>query len=1355
MITLSAHSADFKALGGLFDNKTLIGQFEPGRSRQVLQDSQGFIWVATDANGLLRYDGTQAEKIDFQASFADLTSELRIESIVEDNEKYIWVRTLSQGIYRYDQKKQWIERFPFPLSDATNNQVLSLTKDSFGELWMATRTHIAKFNQSEHRWQLVTEINHQELPKDIALKKLFIDAQQTFWIVSEKQGIFQFSIDAPPRHFFYSKEQNSGLGSNGIMSFLQDKQGDVFFGTTAGLALYNAKKHEFITFPLSEQPVQAYDHLVTSIAQRDVDHLWLGTFKSGVMVFDKQTQRISPFSDDSENSINDQEVNDVFVDDNQTLWVATEAGVSTSTMANRAVSQWHRQGIKTCQPNGFINIQKVVYFICSSTLYQWEQASLEPKSIATFSTPLLSIEKGKQDQIWLGSLFGGLIRYDLEKGKRTHYPVNIDSAGASEAVGHLLVDKQGVLWGATVDFQAGPRRSIIRYDLLNDKVISYPSEINTTVITELDGKRLLLSGFLEQQGPFIFNKENGEFTNQNKVTGNIYSALNDGKSIWLGTSDMGVIKYHPQIDGTVRIETIDNSFTAPMSIISDAQNGVYFHDNDKVYHWTESAKKSQCISCDRAFPKLTSLYRGTINLIDNQLLIGSQGLAINLDLQELAEQIKPPNVYLSSLDLFNRAVRTSQFDAESPLAIPIGQLSEFTLDHNQQMFTLHFGALALLQPQHLQFYFQMGELNDDWLALRRNVYNATFTTLPMGEYLFRVKAVDRNTGLSGETKIKVIIKPAPWLSIYAQIAYILLLLLTIFSVIRWRTRTLKINADRLQQGIHQRTQELSEKNTLLAEKNSTIEALLSQKQRMFANMSHEFRTPLTLILSPLERLFNSSTNTGNQKFLSIIDRNARILLRLVEQMLKLAQLETTNRIQYKQYQVNTCLKYVIASFEGILLDKQLSVSTQLEGNFSASLIDGSLETIVANLLSNAIKYTPEQGAISITVKKQAQQLLLIISDTGLGIAEKDQQKVLEPFYRDDADSKHNIKGSGIGLALVKELVDVNNGRLILESTLGKGSCFTIYLPCKPQSDKVTFVQDDHYSGESFIASNIETLTQDKKILKHQQSVDIALGTHLDSKPSLVIIEDNQDMRDFLFDILNDDYQCIPACNGKDGIKLVTEQIPDIVICDLMMPSIDGLQVCNTLKNDERTSHIPLMLLTAKSDTETRISGWRENIDDFVSKPFNETELKERLINMLTIRSILKKRFSQQMLLATKVLQTPNYLNEKDQSFLTHFIKVVNDHLADETFNRAKASSLLAVSERQLQRKLSALTDHSFTEYVRFTRLEQAKSLLGSGLQVSEVVERVGFSSLSYFGACFKAEFGQTPKQFQLDCHAKT
>ncbi len=1376
-----AKTADFTPLGALFDNKTQLGEIELRRTRQVLQDSRGFIWIASETNGLLRFDGTQTHKVDFQDAFADLTSELRIESIIEDNNQHIWVRTLSQGIYRYNPKTQWIDRYSFPAagvnsaqdndSQVNSTQVTTLIKDNQGTLWMASRTQVARFDPAQNQWQLQPTLNKHPLPTNVAFKALFVDSSQTFWLITQQQGIFQLAKDAS-RHFFHKpeadKNQSGNLPNNGNMAFFEDTQGNIFFGGTVGLTAYHAQNHTFTAFALTDQPARGYQNLVTSITARDDNHLWLGTFAYGVMLFDKKQSKMSMFSDDSQNSLNNSEINHVFVDDNQTLWAATEAGVSTSTALNRAVNQWQHKNpnAQSCYPRGFTEHQTSVYFACGTSVYQWHQSNsgTRVENIATFATPIITMAAGLGDQLWLGTLFSGLLNYDLEQGKTTTYSINNDSEGASEAVAKLYRDNQGVLWGSTADFQGSQRRYVFKFDAANNKLIKFPSTLNVVSMTELDDQHLLLSDFLQHQGLFTFNKSSGQITNKKLPAGTVYSVRNDGENIWLGTSAMGLVKYHSTRQDDARFEPIDNSFTAPVNLVSDNQGGVFFHDNDKIYHHLANKNKSDCLSCDSAFAPLTSLYKGSLKKIGNHLFIGSQGLLLTINLDKAAPNAQPPKVYFDELSLFNRTVKTQRYDPQSPLPLALNQLPEITLDHQQQFFSLHFGAKALLQPDNIQFFYRLSGLssiNDDWLATGRNPYNASFTTLPAGDYQFRVKAIDHNSGLSDEAAIKLVIKPAPWLSLPAKFAYVVLLLAAIFAVIYWRTHNLKKNAAKLQRGIHERTRELRDKNQLLANKNNTIVDLLAQKRRMFANMSHEFRTPLTLILSPLERLFKSGVTDANQKFLTIIDRNARQLLRMVEQLLKLAQLETANRIQYKQYQVNQTLKYVISSFEAVILDKHLSVTSQLEGEISATLTDDSLETLIANLLSNAIKYTPEQGAITIIAKQQDQQLLLSVSDSGLGIAPNVQQKVLEPFYRDEHDSKSHIGGSGIGLALVKELVEANNGQLTLDSELGRGSCFTIIMPLTPNDKNITFAQHKS-TNEVAVTTNLESLSQDarqsqstKNSTAKSPTLDLPLSNGLDSKPSLVIVEDNQDMREFLFELLNEDYHCIAANNGKDGIRIITEQIPDVVICDLMMPGIDGFEVCNTLKNDERTSHIPLMMLTAKGDTETRIAGWRESIDDFVSKPFNETELKARLHNMLAIRAILKKRFGQQMPSSGKPEPTPEYLNVKDQAFLARFKKMVEDNLAEETFNRTKAASLMAVSERQLQRKLSALTNHTFTEYVRFTRLERSKTLLITGMQVSRVVDDIGFSSLSYFGACFKAEFGQSPKQFQVECEGKT
>ncbi|MCJ8267781.1 MAG: ATP-binding protein, partial [Psychrosphaera sp.] len=1077
-------TADFKPLGGLFDNKTHLGEFELRRTRQVLQDSRGFIWIASETNGLIRFDGTQTHKIDFQGVFADLTSELRIESIIEDNNQHIWVRTLSQGIYRYNPKTQWIDRYSFPATDANNAQVTSLIKDNQGALWMTSRAQVARFDPAQNQWQLQPTLNKHPLPTDVAFKALFVDSSQTFWLITEQQGIFQLAKDAL-RHFIHEENADTPIGedqpgnlpSNGNMAFFEDTQGNIFFGGTVGLTAYHAQNHTFTAFPLTDQPARGYENLVTSITQRDDDHLWLGTFQYGVMLFDKRQNNMIAFSDDSQNSLNNHEINHVYVDDNQTLWASTEAGVSTSTAINRAVGLWQHhnnnqnqiknQNAQSCYPSGFTEHQTSIYFVCGASLYQWHQASSNTEgverieNIATFATPIITMAAGQQDQLWLGSLFGGLLKYDLKQGKTTAYPINDGTSDASEAVARLYRDKQGVLWGSTSDFQGGQRRYVFKYDAANDKLIKFSTKLNIITMTGIDDQHLLLGGFLQQQGPFIFDKSSGQITDEKLPTGTIYSVRNDGENIWLGTSAMGLIKYHFDLQGDARFEPVDNSFTAPVNVISDHQGGVFFHDDDKIYHRAATADNSVCLSCDSAFVPLTSLYKGSIQKVGNHLLIGSQSLLLTINLDKVTPNKQPPKVYLNELSLFNRTVKTQQYEPLSPLPLTLNQLPELTLDHQQQFFSLHFGAKALLQPDNIQFYYRLSGLssiNDDWLVSGRNPYNATFTTLPAGIYQFRVKAVDHNSGLSDEASIKLVIKPAPWLSLPAKIGYVLLLIAAIFGVIYWRTRNFKQNADKLQRGILERTRELHDKNHLLANKNDTIVDLLAQKRRMFANMSHEFRTPLTLILSPLERLFKSPLTDGNKKFLTIIDRNARQLLRMVEQLLKLAQLETANRILYKQYQVNQTVKYVISSFEAVILDKQLSVSSQLEGEITATLTDDSLETLIANLLSNAIKYTPEQGSITIIAKQQDQQLLLSVSDTGLGIAPNVQQKVLEPFYRDEHDSKSHIGGSGIGLALVKELVEANNGQLTLDSELGRGSCFTITLPLSPVDANITFAR---------------------------------------------------------------------------------------------------------------------------------------------------------------------------------------------------------------------------------------------------------------------------------------------------------
>ncbi len=1327
--------------GGIFANYRKLNQIELGRARQTLQDERGFIWLVGD-NGVLRFDGSQTLAIDFTQQFLKGAKPPRIESMVIDDNQQLWLMSAEQGLFKYRQRTRQLQQFTLA-ELGMDGPAISLVKDRDGALWLAGKTQLARLENPSGQWQRLTQLYGHTIPPDIHIKRIFVDSRMRVWLISENQGLFRFSPTQEPNHYTM---HDGTLASNGILSVFEDAEQQLWFGTTAGIARFDESRNRFEIFPISTGQPTGYDQLISAFAERDQTHLWLGSLSHGVLLFNRQTRQVTPYSGPDDFSLNTQEVNHLLVDSQQSLWVSTEAGVSVSTTAERHIKHWPIDTQQECNPVGMAAIEPSVYFGCGKVLYRWHRSQHEVSEVARFDHEILTLTATKDKQLWLGMLAGGLVRYDLNLAQRKRYSLAQGQQQTANSVLLLSIDSHQQLWGATFDFQNHQARHLFYYDRTTDALVRFPVSINPTTLTEQDEDQWLLSGFMDDS-LYLFDKTNGSLTTLQLNTGTIYSALNDGSHIWLGTDRLGLVRYEPNTQALI---PQDNSASAPFGLISDNNGGVFFHDKDKLYHF--DGKDKQCLSCRQHFLPLTRLYRGSLGWFDGQLLIGSQNRFITLAQDIFDEKLPPPQVYFSDLSLFNRKVLPRPLTADSPLPQAMEYLQQLlVLSHRDELFSIHFGALSLQEAQHITYFYRLAgieRLQQDWLAAPKQLPAATFSTLPAGRYRLEVKAINQLDGQTGQQQLKFRIEPAPWLSGPAKLGYLMIALAGIYAFYRWRTRSLQRRATQLQRGIEARTFELNQSNQLLSEKNATISLLLSQKRQMFANMSHEFRTPLTLILSPLERLLKATLSQTHHKYLTIIERNTRLLVNMVEQLLQLAQLESSNSQQRRRYQVNRCIKYVISSFETLALDKNLSVSTHFEAECYADLVADSLETITANLLSNAIKYTPNGGNIVLTVSHQEQQFTLEVCDSGYGIDQDAQRRIFEPFSRDLSGGKNTAVGSGIGLALVKQLVEVNEGHIVLNSALKRGSCFSVTLPLAP-SAKASSAPDAEMtlSGPSkatlydhFDAQNDNSTNTPQPIIQLQSTVE--------QKPQLVLIEDNQDMREYLFEILSDEFHCLPASAGIEGINLVTEQIPDLVMCDLMMPDIDGLQVCRRLKSDERTSHIPILLLTAKSDVETRISGWRHNIDDFVAKPFVEAELRAKLLNLLSIRRILAKRYAADRQTPFPSKQ-PCSLNEKDAAFLARFSNVVNEHLCDERFNRAKAAGLLAVSERQLQRKLAALTDYNFTDFVRSERLNQAQQLLAEGFQVSQIVEKTGFSSISYFGTCFKAEFGMTPKQYQM------
>lgn len=513
------------------------------------------------------------------------------------------------------------------------------------------------------------------------------------------------------------------------------------------------------------------------------------------------------------------------------------------------------------------------------------------------------------------------------------------------------------------------------------------------------------------------------------------------------------------------------------------------------------------------------------------------------------------------------------------------------------------------------------------------------------------------------------------------------------------------------------------------------------KSHFFANISHEFRTPLTLLLGPLEKRLAIATEAGDKKELTIMHRNASRLLALVNQLLDLSRLEAgTLRLKGHHQSLREFISFIASQFSSMADSKSITFQVQTDQPVSLFFDPDKLEKIITNLLSNAFKFTPTGGTITLTITQHepAERFKngyaeITVDDSGPGIEAEHLGKIFDRFYQADTSSTRNYEGSGIGLALTQELVRLHQGSITVTSTPGKGTCFIVRLPLGTAHLKASDIEYTETKVHPFTLSN-----EPVEVVEHEREAEES------SHPSVLIVEDNADLRFYLQDNLKNSYEIHEAANGEEGMAVAMEIIPDLILSDLMMPKMDGLQLCQKLKSSEKTSHIPIILLTAKADIETKLEGLHIGADDYMAKPFDARELQARIHNLIEGRKQLQLKFSQQFNLSPSEI--------KVESIEDHFLKKVKStieaRMGDSTLGVDGLANEVAMSTIQLYRKLKALTGHTPNELIRNLRIERAASLLRQHAgNVSEVAYQVGFNNMSYFAKCFREKFNKLPSEF--------
>lgn len=634
-----------------------------------------------------------------------------------------------------------------------------------------------------------------------------------------------------------------------------------------------------------------------------------------------------------------------------------------------------------------------------------------------------------------------------------------------------------------------------------------------------------------------------------------------------------------------------------------------------------------------------------------------------------------------------------------------------------------------------QFQYILEGFDEDWSTWSYET-KKDYTNLLGGDYTFKVRSKNIFNHISKEDSYSFTISP-PWYSTWwAYLLYGLGAIAMVSLLLQWRSKELKRKNENLENLVTVRTTEIRYKNELLNHQTEQLEQLNDSKTKLYSNITHEFRTPLTVILGMAETL---KANVQNKSFegadtsLEMIRRNGKNLLQLVNEMLDLAKVESGSmELNLVQTDAIPFVKYLSESFHSLAEAKRINLTVYSEIDALEMDIDvNKMASIISNLLSNAIKFTGVNGKIIVHLNeiktKEGELFSIKVQDNGLGLAENDLIHLFDRFYQADNQSAQYQEGTGIGLSLAKEFVELMNGSINVESTLGKGSTFTVQIPVTNNADKTADAK-----------ITIEPLSKPSSPIVEKE---LSFEENSSELPLVLLIEDNVDVAHYLKTCLKGKYQTIHALDGNAGLKMAYENIPDIIISDVMMPGKDGLEVCATLKADERTDHIPVILLTAKVTTEDRLTGLTHGADAYLAKPFNKEELFTRLDQLILVRKKLIGKLEKNGL--------SSFLKEKAEhpqtKFLKQVIESIHAHLDDANFGATQLAKEIRFSESQIYRKLKSITDKSTAIFIRSVRLQRAKELIETtDKTISEIAYEVGFNDPSWFSRAFKKEFNLAP-----------
>ncbi|MEM6725221.1 MAG: ATP-binding protein, partial [Bacteroidota bacterium] len=1143
----------------------------------------------------------------------------------------------------------------------------------------------------------------------------------------------------------YTHDPNDpfSLRYNEISALYEDKAGNFWVATWGnGLQLLDREKDLFYTPSANDEtrtwPAWTYlkrwknsTEGIKSIHEDARGGVWIGHYSAGLDYVDPKTNQINHygFNPKAENSILDNIVWSIFEDRQGILWLSTWKGLNK---ISPQVNTLYQIGVGTNQQQSFQNehVESVI-IDDKDRLWAGTWAGLEMLDPATGKASLFKFDpKGSNKEVsqmvldiyqedaetyWIGTLTFGLVRFNYPQETVQYYPI-IEADGSQYQkykVNNIYQDDLGDLWVGCVHGLFHKKKDQDYLSPVQFSDASLPIAVEFSTIVQ-DKTHIWLGS---AAGLFRYNPQNG---NASPTLDTFFvSAIlpDDYPFLWIGTARGDLLKFNQE---TEHFQTI----TPHASYGRGRIRGLMKDRSDKI--WITSHKGLGWVDEEKGilYPQKTqdglaqtTCYPLSYETMETgDLLIGSAAGVLGFDPVELVPDTFPPLPVITSLKVFDIDQQLPSTNASSPAL-------EFP--YHQNDLTFQYLGLQFARPEKNTYRYILDNYENEWREVGTQ-RSAIYPNLPPGNYTFRVQAANESGNWStGSASLKVIIQPPWWQTLWARAIFLIGIFLALYLLYRRQAQIiLKKEQEKNRIKESQLRAEVAELQT------QKLKDLDEAKTRLYGNITHEFRTPLTVILGMTDQI------KGNQQERELIKRNSKRLLQLINQMLDLSKLEANElKLELKRGDILVFLQYLTESFYSLAQQNEVRLLFYSELDDLVMDYDkNAIQQIIYNLLSNALKFTPKGGRIVLhaaqILKNKQPVLQLKVQDSGVGIPEAQLPHIFDRFYQADNSSTRKTEGTGIGLALTKKLVDFLEGSISAESTLHKGTSFTIRLPIHQQAP-------DQHRLETILAPTPKNTPLAKRV-KLEDGLE---------KQVVLLIEDNSDIVTYLRQSLDQAYQILHAPDGRKGVEMAFEVVPDIIISDIMMPEMNGYEVCEILKNDPRSCHIPIILLTAKSSQEDRIEGLKFGADAYLVKPFHKDELLIRLEKLTALRTSLQETYAAKTQLSHSIRQ--NKRSSPDDDFLKKLLQVVEHKMDDPDLGVVHLCQAVRLSNTQVYRKLKALTGRTPSQFILIFRLQLAiHNLKTSDLNVSEIAYAVGFNDPNYFTRTFTEEFGLPPSEIR-------